>query len=86
MNVKFRVFAVLEYCHFDPDDGMLIMIEGRKQVRLFGCDMENMYPNQLGSKGRTVQSQVNCDNPDLELHPKFKHAKCQYTTLLPGEM
>ena len=77
---------VVEYCHFDPDDGMLIMIKGRKQVRLFGCDMENMYPNTLGSKGRTVQSQVNCDNPDLEQHPMFKNAKCYYTTLTPGEM
>ncbi len=63
-----------------------MIIQGQKEVRLFGCDMENMYPNALGTKGRTVQSQVNCDNPDLTEHPRVKNACCYYTTLRPGEM
>ena len=58
----------------------------RKQVRLFGIDLANLYPNPLGSHGKTVQSQVNCDAPDLELFPNFAGAKCQYCVLEPGEM
>ena len=78
--------CVSEYCHVDPDDGMLIMIQGSKQVRLFGCDVEPMYPNAKGSKGRTVQSQVDCNCPDLQQHPEFVKAKCHYGVVEPGEM
>ena len=62
------------------------MVLCRKQVRLFGCDLDSLYPNPLGSHGKTVQSQVNCDAPDLELFPNFENAKCQYCVLEPGEM
>merc|ERR1719369_299843 len=75
-----------EFCHFDPDDNFLVMIRGRKQVRLFGIDLDSLYPNPLGSHGKTVQSQVNCDNPDLERFPKFANAQCQFCILEPGEM
>jgi len=75
-----------EFCHFDPDDNFLVMIQGRKQVRLFGIDLRNLYPNPLGSHGKTVQSRVNCDAPDLELFPNFVGAQCQYCVLEPGEM
>jgi hypothetical protein len=47
-----------EFCHFDPDDNFLAMIQGRKRVRLFGHDLDSLYPNPLGSQGKTVQSQV----------------------------
>jgi len=75
-----------EFCHFDPDDNFLVMIKGRKQVRLFGTDLKSLYPNPLGSHGKTIQSQVNCDKPDLEAFPEFVNAKCQYCILEPGEM
>ena len=66
-----------EFCHFDPDDGFLVMISGTKRVRLYGCDVRTMYPNPLGSKGKTVQSQVDCDNPDLDRFPNFTEAVCR---------
>jgi len=75
-----------EFCHFDPDDNFLVMIQGRKQVRLFGTDLDSLYPNPLGSHGKTVQSQVNCDTPDLTRFPLFTNAQCQYCILEPGEM
>jgi len=75
-----------EFCHFDPDDNFLVMIQGRKQVRLFGIDIDSMYPNPLGSHGKTVQSQVNCDSPDFEKFPKFSNATCAHCILQPGEM
>jgi len=53
------MFYCSEYCHYDPDASMLMMIEGKKQVRLFSSlDHQLLYPNPLGSKGKTIQSQV----------------------------
>ncbi|ESN97505.1 hypothetical protein HELRODRAFT_85380, partial [Helobdella robusta] len=44
-----------EYNHVDPDDGLLIVANGSKQVRLFSCQsIDRLYPNKLGTKGRTV--------------------------------
>ena len=63
-----------EFCHFDPDDNCLVVLNGSKNVRLYGCDQTTMYPNQLGSKGRTIQSQVFCDDADLEMFPNFINA------------
>ena len=69
------------------DDNFLVMIQGRKQLRLFGLDqLSNLYPNPIGSQGKTIQSQVNLDSPDLTKYPKFKNAQCQYCILGPGEM
>ena len=65
-----------EFCHFDPDDNCLIILNGKKRVKLFGCDMATMYPNELGSKGRTIQSKILVDEPDLEKFPNFRKAKC----------
>lgn len=65
-----------EFCHFYPDDNILVMISGKKRVRLYGCDLKTMYPNVLGSKGRTIQSQVNCDEPDLKRFGNFAQASC----------
>eukprot|EP00794_Sanderia_malayensis_P014874 gene14874-16420_t len=65
-----------EFCHFDPDDNLLIVLNGRKRVRLFGCNLKSMYPNKLGSKGRTIQSQVFCDDPNLEKYPDFDKNPC----------
>lgn len=48
-----------EYSHVDPDDGLLMILRGSKHVRLHSPDqLDRMYPNSLGSKGRTIQSQV----------------------------
>lgn len=75
-----------EFCHFDPDDNFLIVISGKKHVRLYECDVENMYPNKLGSKGKTIQSQVNCDYPDLEKFPQFKNVLSYECFIESGEM
>ena len=37
-----------EYTHMDPDDNLLMVIRGRKLVRLYGCDVYAMHPNELG--------------------------------------
>ena len=75
-----------EFCHFDPDDNFLTMIRGRKQVRLVGHCLAPLYPNPLGSQGKTIQSQINLDSPDLERFPLFKDATVEHCVLSPGEM
>ena len=76
-----------EFNHYDPDDNFLIQLNGRKQIRLFGLEyLESLYPNKLGSQGKTIQSQVNLDSPDIEKYPLFATTECQYTILSPGEM
>ena len=77
-----------EFCHFDPDDNFLVMIRGRKRVRLFGYGhLESLYPNPLGSYGKTVQSRVDLDNVDPATFPLFgQKLTCQQTVLHPGEM
>ena len=79
-----------EYTHMDPDDNILTVLRGRKEVRLFGCDVYSMKPNELGSKGRTIQSQIDCDtdNPNLtkEEFEKFRNLTCFYCLLKEGDI
>jgi tRNA-Thr(GGU) m(6)t(6)A37 methyltransferase TsaA len=64
-----------EFMHFDPDDGMLILLTGRKRVRLFpaASPMDAMSPNPLGADGRTVQSSVDLELPVHEMQTRFPH-------------
>ena len=65
-----------EYCHVDADDGYLCILNGQKRVRMFPArSFAYMYPHAIGSLGRTVQSQVNIEAPDLAMHPDFVHAE-----------
>eukprot|EP00053_Salpingoeca_punica_P007258 m.66767 g.66767 ORF g.66767 m.66767 type:complete len:355 (-) comp14067_c0_seq1:118-1182(-) len=76
-----------EYCHIDPDDGMLLILNGRKTVRIFDdVNFRRLYPNPLGAKGRTLQAQVDCDNPDLEQFPDYADAEAYECTVSSGEM
>ena len=79
-----------EYTHMDPDDNALMVLKGRKLVRLYGCDVNSMMPNKLGAFGRTVQSQINCDilQKDLteEIVRKYEQTKCHYCMLKDGDL
>jgi len=76
-----------EFCHVDPDDGIICMLKGKKVVRLYSNkQFRHLYPNPLGAKGRTIQSQVNCDKPSEALNPLFFEAICHECTLEPGDL
>lgn len=76
-----------EYCHFDPDDGLLMILNGIKQVRLFESGLlSNLYPNDLGTKGRTIQSQVDLDDINIEQQPLFVDTPCHHGLLHSGQM
>lgn len=36
--------------------------------------------------GRTIQSQVNCSNPNFELYPDFKNVTCEIAEVHAGDM
>jgi hypothetical protein len=76
-----------EFAHFDADDNILCPILGRKRVRMWAPqDFARMYPNRLGSKGRTVQFEVRGDKPDFRRHPMAKGLRCWDVTVHPGQI
>ena len=51
--------AHYEFMHVDPDEGFLFLLRGSKRITLFPpSHVSSLYPNPLGSLGRTVQSNV----------------------------
>ena len=67
-----------EYTHFDPDEGCLIIIEGKKQVRLFdSTDPSLLKPNKYGSMGRTIQSSIGMVS-NMSLTSKSSLHKCRH--------
>ena len=77
-----------EFTHIDPDDNLLMVIRGQKAVRL--CDVYPLKPNELGSKGRSLQSQINCYTNDSieqgDVLEKFKKVTCSYCLLEEGDL
>lgn len=55
-----------------------------------GCDVHSMHPNKLGSKGRTIQSQINCDQLQEDLSPeiveKYRNVTCSYCLLKESDI
>ena len=75
-----------EFAHFDPDDNLLVPVIGRKRVRMWAPeDFHRLYPNPLGSSGRTVQFQAASDEPDPERHPLARGLKCWEALVCPGQ-
>lgn len=76
-----------EFTHYDPDDGLLMMIQGQKRVRLISpAHLHAMYPNTLGSLGRTIQSQVDLEDENLASNfPLFDRSFVLETVLNPGD-
>jgi len=76
-----------EFCHFDPDDNILMVLKGEKRVRLYpAVYLQNLYPNALGSRGRTIQSNVNADNNWKNDFPNFENVKCYECTVKAGDL
>eukprot|EP00465_Bigelowiella_longifila_P015813 CAMPEP_0185261842 /NCGR_PEP_ID=MMETSP1359-20130426/10153_1 /TAXON_ID=552665 /ORGANISM="Bigelowiella longifila, Strain CCMP242" /LENGTH=385 /DNA_ID=CAMNT_0027848605 /DNA_START=192 /DNA_END=1346 /DNA_ORIENTATION=+ len=79
-----------EFMHMDPDDNFLIILEGRKRICLFPpSPIRRMYPNPLGSKGKTIQSKVLLDEKQdsiAERFPEFDESAMAEVTVNAGEM
>ena len=71
--------------HRDPYFNLLCQVFGEKYVRLYDTEQSTaMYPFQNGLLRNT--SQVDVENPDKQLHPKFELAPYWESILGPGEM
>lgn len=76
-----------EFCHVDSDDGVLCILSGKKKVYLYSYNhFFDLYPNPLGSKGRTIQSRINIAAPDENQFPNFKNAICEECDLVAGDI
>lgn len=84
----------LECLHYDPTDGVLIQLHGKKRIILFPpSQTKNLYPYPIyihlrhGLKLRCWFSQVYPDAPDLLAFPRLEKALSEkYEILLnPGE-
>eukprot|EP01083_Nonionella_stella_P076564 208708_1 len=65
-----------EFTHIDPDDSMLCMIKGTKRVKLFAPHfIDGMHCNPYGSKGRTVQSNIDFTLPSKEIYERYNEFK-----------
>jgi len=66
---------------------ILAKSKGIKTVKLFSPEkFLALYPNPLGSPGRTIQSQVDLDSPNYDEFPLFSTATCDEGTLYSGDI
>jgi len=79
-----------EFMHMDPDDNVLVVLEGCKRVRMLPPGpLQHRYPNPLGSKGKTIQSQVDLSLSREEIvakYPLFPYQHMLDVVLKPGDM
>lgn len=76
-----------EYMHVDPDEGMLMILKGRKTVKLFSPkDFLDMQPHKLGSLGRTIQSNIDMRRYNFDSPPEILNEILPNKTCLHGEL
>lgn len=78
-----------EPLHFDPSDGTLMLLHGKKRVVLFPPrQTKNLYPFGFYDILPFWVSQVDVDQPDLNVHPQFSQAEDERyeVTLSPGQL
>lgn len=78
-----------EPLHFDPGDGTLMLLHGKKRVILYPPKQtSNLYPFGFYDILPFWVSKVNVDKPDLTEHPKFSQAEAdRYEVVLsPGQL
>ncbi|XP_030034808.2 bifunctional peptidase and arginyl-hydroxylase JMJD5 [Manduca sexta] len=71
--------------HHDPKKNLLSQVIGEKQLFLFSPqDSEYLYPHDHQLLNNTAR--IDPRQPDLDIYPKYKHAKPYYCVLKPGQM
>jgi len=67
--------------HHDTSNILMAQVRGRKRYRLVPASQRAYVYNSIG-----VFSDVDCENPDLILHPQFRRARVLDVVLNPGEV
>ncbi|MBU6184033.1 MAG: cupin-like domain-containing protein [Rickettsiales bacterium] len=71
--------------HFDPEENLLTMIKGSKNIVLFPpISTKFLYQNNT-KKTKTLESHVNIFNLDRKMYPLVDHAIYYQTHLIEGE-
>jgi len=73
--------GTVERLHHDTVNVLIAQVVGRKRYRLVPASQWQYVYNNTG-----VFSDVNCENPDLNRHPKFRNATVIDFVLKPGEV
>lgn len=77
--------------HYDSYDNILVQIVGSKYIRLYGSDQTNsLYVVTQKSATDSVLRQgnfsaIDCEQEDLEKHPKVSQARYVELVLNPGD-
>jgi hypothetical protein len=76
LNLWLGAAGHAEPLHFDPGDGTLIMMHGKKRVVLYPPKQsKNLYPFGFYDVLPFWVSRVNIDDPDLQIFPDFSKAE-----------
>ena len=89
LNLWFGPTGHTEPLHFDPSDGTMMMMHGKKRVVLYPPSQSpNLYPFGFYDVLPFWISQVNIEEPDLNKYPNFgKTQQNRYEVLLsPGQL
>ncbi len=89
LNLWFGPAGHTELLHFDPSDGTMMMMHGKKRVILYPpTQSPNLYPFGFYDVLPFWISQVNIEAPDLTRYPNFhKSDQYRYEVLLsPGQL
>jgi len=67
--------------HYERSNVLMAQVAGRKKFRLIPSTQADFVYNREG-----VYSDVDCENPDASLYPKFRNATIIDVTVEPGEV
>jgi LPS sulfotransferase NodH len=73
--------GTIERLHHDTVNVLVAQVVGRKRYRLIPASQWQYVYNNMG-----VFSDVNCENPDFNRHPKFRNTTVIDVLLKPGEV
>jgi hypothetical protein len=87
IHCRFAMPGIISESHFDDSRNFIALLAGGSRRYILAhpnqCENLYLYPKDHPS---ARQSSVNWSNPDLNLHPKFRHVVVNEVVLNPGDV